>query len=172
MRFLFSIAIILALSGCVNKNYYDLSEGSLGNYVDDPDQANTYSSNLFVFDPSDLEWYAYDSTGSLVNSGKAIGGASYCPDIDEACDTPTGVYRVYRKGGPECESNTFPIEEGGGAPMPYCMFFNKGIAIHGSEYNLPNFHVSHGCVRVTYDDAYWLSNNFITVGTRVVVRPY
>ena len=52
------------------------------------------------------------------------------------------------------------------------MFFNNGIAIHGSEERIPNFHVSHGCVRVTYDDAQWLSNNFINIGTRVVVRSY
>lgn len=172
MYYLMVIISMLWIAGCASRNYYNLADGKLGNYVSNQEEANTRSSKLFVFDPSDLQWYAYDSRGSLVNSGQAIGGAHYCPDINEACETPPGVFHVFRKGGAECESKTFPIDEGGGAPMPYCMFFNKGIAIHGSDYAIPNFHVSHGCVRVSTEDAHWLTTNFISIGTRVVVRPY
>lgn len=126
--------------------------------------------NVFIFDPSQYAWAAYDANGQLVRTGIASGGRDYCSDIDSACRTPSGVYQVYRKGSSDCESSKFPIGEGG-APMPYCMFFKGGFAVHGS-YDVPAHNASHGCVRVTPNDAAWLSQNFMKIGTTVIVRSY
>jgi lipoprotein-anchoring transpeptidase ErfK/SrfK len=80
------------------------------------------------------------------------------------------VFHIISKGGPGCKSSRFPIGRGG-SPMPYCMFFSKYYAVHGS-YEVPNHNASHGCIRVTPSEASWLSHNFMHVGTKVIVKPY
>ncbi|EHL30252.1 hypothetical protein LDG_7762 [Legionella drancourtii LLAP12] len=55
--------------------------------------------------------------------------------------------------------------------MPYCMYFSKNYAIHGS-YEVPNYNASHGCVRLIPSDARWLSRNFMKIGTKVIIKPY
>lgn len=127
-----------------------------------------------VYDESLLAWGAYGADGNLVEWGPASGGRGWCPDIKAYCTTPVGEYNIYTKGGADCKSRTFPIPDGG-APMPYCMFFHGGYAIHGSS-ELPGYNASHGCIRVYSVDAKWLSQNFVErpthglPGTRVVVR--
>ena len=62
--------------------------------------------------------------------------------------------------------------------MPYCMFFHKGFALHGSD-DIPGYRASHGCVRMFTRDAKWLNEEFVEIssernnflGTKVVVRP-
>lgn len=130
----------------------------------------TTYANTFVFNPKSHSWKAIDSSGRVVRSGRASGGKHYCADIHRGCKTPSGVYTVHSKGGPGCKSSRFPVGRGG-APMPYCMFYSKYYAIHGS-YDVPNHNASHGCIRVTPSDARWLSSNFVSVGTKVVVKPY
>lgn len=127
-------------------------------------------ANVLIFDPKILSWGAYDPDGNLVRTGRASGGRGYCRDIGKPCRTPVGTFSVHSKGGAECVSSKFPIGEGG-APMPYCMFFRGGYALHGS-YDVPNYNASHGCVRLKPVDAQWLSANFIHIGTTVIVRPY
>lgn len=127
------------------------------------------AGKTFVFDPKQLQWFAYYN-GSLINSGRASGGRYYCPDIGKPCKTPVGVFRVSHKGGPECKSSKYPIGKGN-APMPYCMFFKGGFAIHGS-WALPNYNASHGCIRVHPSDARWLNQAFMSPGTRVIVKSY
>lgn len=117
---------------------------------------------------SDLAWGAYDADGKLVKWGAASGGKDWCPDIQAKCTTVTGSFKVERKGSAKCKSNTFPLPDGG-APMPYCMFFHRGYAIHGSN-DVPGYNASHGCVRVWVDDAKWLSQEFLDIGTTVVVH--
>lgn len=131
---------------------------------------NPLFANTFVFYPSQLKWVAINSNGTVVKSGKASGGRKYCPDTKRACRTPTGTYHVISEGGPNCRSSRYPIGRGG-AKMPYCMFFSKYYAIHGS-YELPNYNASHGCIRVRPTDAKWLQQNFVQIGTTVVVKPY
>src|SRR5579871_3759093 len=80
------------------------------------------SGKVFVFDPQQHSWSAYED-GKLVKSGVAAGGSGYCRDLKRPCRTPTGTYRVYFKGSPACVSTRFPLPDGG-APMPYCMFFH------------------------------------------------
>lgn len=133
-------------------------------------KAKPVNKGTFIFDPKALRWYAYDASGKLVRSGRASGGKKYCPDIRRRCTTPVGKFVVYRKGGPGCKSSKYPIHKPG-APMPYCMFFRGGFAIHGSN-DVPNYNASHGCIRVTKADAYWLSHSFIQNGTVVIVKPY
>jgi hypothetical protein len=127
-------------------------------------------NNVFIFDPKQAAWAAYDTAGFKVAEGPASGGKDYCADIGRACKTPVGSFRVFRKKGAECESSIYPIGEGG-AKMPYCSFFHGGYAIHGS-YHVPNYNASHGCIRVQPGDAQWLSENFLNYGTTVIVRPY
>lgn len=128
-----------------------------------------YAAKTFIFDPSALMWYAYQD-GELINSGHASGGANYCKDIKRGCHTPSGVFQVYNKGGPDCRSSRFPLPNGG-APMPYCMYFRGGYAIHGAN-SVPGYNASHGCIRVRPAAARWLSQNFVDYGTKVVVKSY
>lgn len=131
---------------------------------------SAFAQKIFVFDPQQTKWFAYDN-GELVGSGAASGGASYCRDIGRKCHTPSGTFHVQSKGSASCKSSLFPVGKGG-APMPYCMFFSKNYAIHGS-YEVPTGrNASHGCIRVHPSAALWLSRNFIDVGTTVVVKPY
>jgi lipoprotein-anchoring transpeptidase ErfK/SrfK len=130
----------------------------------------TNGHSVFVFDPNRLRWYAYDSSGDLVGSGRASGGRNYCPDTNRRCKTPIGIYHVNAFGGAGCVSSKFPIGKGG-APMPYCMFFHGGFAIHGSN-EIPNYNASHGCIRIEPAAARWLQENVIDYGTTVIVKPY
>ena len=127
-------------------------------------------NNVFIFSPRKKMWAAYNSKGRLVRTGRASGGKGYCPDVRRACRTPRGVFQVYSKGSPHCRSSKYPLGKGG-APMPYCMFFRKGYAIHGSP-DVPNYNASHGCIRVRPAAAAWLSRHFIRIGTTVIVTSY
>lgn len=125
---------------------------------------------MFVFSPRHRAWAAYDGAGNRVGYGKANGGASYCADVGRSCLTPRGVFRVRSKGTAACKSSKFPRPRGG-APMPYCMFFHGGYAIHGSP-SISNNNSSHGCIRVRTSAARWLHQNFMSHGTKVVVLSY
>lgn len=125
---------------------------------------------IIIVDQRRLAWGAYDANGELVRWGPTSSGRGYCPDLHSRCRTPTGTYSVYSKEGPGCISSKFPIGRGG-APMPYCMFFHGGYALHGSP-TVPGFNASHGCVRLFYDDAKWLNQNFVGIGTAVRVEPF
>lgn len=128
-----------------------------------------YAQNMVVFSPRNLRWQAI-SNGHVVRSGRASGGRGYCPDIHRSCRTPSGTYSVISKGGPGCRSSRYPVGHGG-APMPYCMFFSRYYALHGS-YDVPHRNASHGCIRLIPSDARWLNHNFVRIGTTVVVKPY
>lgn len=131
---------------------------------------NFAANNTFIFSPRSLSWKAINASGKVVRTGKGSGGRGYCPDIHRSCRTPTGTYSIISKGGASCKSSRFPVGKGG-APMPYCMFFSKYYAVHGS-YDVPNHNASHGCVRIDPSEAKWLSNNFMHVGTKVVIKSY
>jgi len=129
----------------------------------------TYAANTFVYNPRSLQWKA-TKNGKVVRAGYGSGGRGYCKDIRRSCRTPTGTYRVVSKRGSDCRSTRYPVGRGG-APMPYCMFFSKYYAIHGSP-DVPKYNASHGCIRVKTHDARWLHQNFMNIGTTVVVKPY
>ena len=127
-------------------------------------------ANTFIFNPKTHSYVAIDNNGRVVKSGRASGGRSYCPDIGRSCRTPSGSYTIQSMRGAGCRSSRFPVGRGG-SPMPYCSFFSKYYAVHGS-YEVPNYNASHGCIRVVPSDAQWLQRNFFRVGTRVIVKPY
>lgn len=109
--------------------------------------------------PKILAWGAYDAQGVLQAWGPVSGGKGWCPDIGRGCHTATGKFAVYQKQGSGCVSRKFPVGRGG-APMPYCMFFHGGFALHGS-YDVPGHNASHGCVRLFVPDAKWLNQEFV-----------
>lgn len=109
--------------------------------------------------PKILAWGAYDATGELQAWGPVSGGKGWCPDIGRGCHTAVGKFAVYQKQGAGCVSTKFPVGRGG-APMPYCMFFHGGFALHGS-YDVPGYNASHGCVRMFIPDAKWLNQEFV-----------
>lgn len=129
-------------------------------------------SKLINVDLKQLAWGAYDKDGNLLRWGPASGGSSWCYDIDMPGKTVTGQFEVYDIRGENCISRKYPINEGG-APMPYCMFFQGGYALHGSD-EVAGFNASHGCVRIFVEDAKWLNEDFVrTPGrTKVSVLPY
>ncbi len=124
-----------------------------------------------LVDPRVHTWGAYEN-GELVKAGVASAGSDWCPDLGRACHTRVGTFHIYSLGSPDCKSHIFPMPRGG-APMPYCMYFNNGQALHGvppNEVGEGNF--SHGCVRMEVGDAEWLRYNFANIGTKVIIRPY
>lgn len=113
---------------------------------------------------------AFDANGYLVHWGPVSGGRGWCPDVHRYCRTPQGTYYFTEKRGHGCISSKYPAPEGG-APMPFCMFFRNGYAMHAGD--LPGYHASHGCVRLFYRDAEWLNKQFIDIGkngTMVIVK--
>jgi len=123
-----------------------------------------------VVDPRSHTWKAYAANGKLLRSGLATAGSRWCWDIHRPCKTRSGTFRIYSLGSSHCISHKFPVGRGG-APMPYCMFFNGGQGIHGS-YEVVAGNISHGCVRVHVNDARWIRFNFATEGTKIIVKPY
>lgn len=165
--------------GLVIKIPNNLEQGDLLDYSPFPLQVEAPQEKLIVFDPVRHAWAAYDSNGSLVRWGPATGGQDYCSDIDEPCRTKAGSFRIFSMGSSDCVSSKFPIPDGG-APMPYCMFFNGGQALHGSPGGVVKGNESHGCVRLFVSDAEWLRYEFVDPpeeynnyrGTEVLVLPY
>jgi lipoprotein-anchoring transpeptidase ErfK/SrfK len=155
----------------------DLTESSLLNYSPLPRTAIAQGEKMVVVDLSLHVWAAYDPDGVMVRWGPATGGRARCPnDEEKSCRTKEGTFRVYSLGTSNCVSSKFPEPEGG-APMPYCMFFNGGQALHGSPGGVMNANASHGCVRMFVQDAEWLRYDFVEPpmatnnyrGTKVVV---
>lgn len=137
-----------------------------------PQKISTNGHRVVVIDPNVHVWGAYDSNGDLVRAGLATAGGNWCPDIHRACHTRAGTFHVQSLGAPSCKSTIYPLPKGG-APMPYCMFFNGNQGMHGSPNGaVVEGNVSHGCVRMHVEDAEWLRYNFVSIGTKVVVKPY
>lgn len=150
----------------VPKNLDSLDMMSLAPF---PAQMDTAGKKLVLVDLSKLAFGAYDAQGQLVYWGPVSGGKNFCPDIQAPCQTPPGNYWINVKRGADCFSSTFPVDTQGGAPMPYCMFFYGGYALHGSD-AVPGYNASHGCVRLYPEDAQWLDEQFTKIGTKVVIR--
>ncbi len=157
----------------------DLNKLSLKDIAPFPVNIAPPGSKVIIVEPSALAWGAYNPQGVLQFWGPISAGRVYCPDIDESCRTVVGEFRIYRKEGGDCISKIFPVDKEGGAPMPYCMFFDGGYALHGSS-EIPGYQASHGCVRLFTEDAKWLNESFIDLpnssngyhGTKVIIKPY
>lgn len=141
-------------------NYMDMSP--LPKYIDTHGQKEVYINlGLFAFG-------AYDKAGKLLYWGPVSSGRKKCYDSDKICSTVTGKFRVFRIEGKNCISHEYPLETHGGDPMPYCMYFHGGAAMHYST--LSGFiNRSAGCIRMFKADAKWLNKMFVKRGTLVVV---
>jgi lipoprotein-anchoring transpeptidase ErfK/SrfK len=51
------------------------------------------------------------------------------------------------------------------------MYFYQGFTIHAA-YEVPEHPSSHGCVRVFPSAAKWLNEEFMHVGTKVIILAY
>ncbi|MBA3662127.1 MAG: L,D-transpeptidase [Gammaproteobacteria bacterium] len=134
-----------------------------------PNDIDPPGEKVIIVSLGQLAFGAYGANGRLEYWGPISGGKSYCADVRSRCSTPPGRYRIYTKQGSGCFSTKFPVGKGG-APMPYCMFFKGGFALHGSP-TVPGYHDSHGCVRLFTNDAKWLNQEFDDGHTRVIVKP-
>lgn len=141
-----------------------------GSYSSRLSQNIPTSEKVIIVNPRVHAWGAYSADGKLIRAGLATAGSSWCNDLDRACRTRAGTFRIQTLGDSDCISSKFPLGEGG-APMPYCMYFNGSQALHGSH-ELGEANLSHGCVRISVSDARWLRFNFARVGTKVVVKSY
>jgi len=133
-----------------------------------PAEGEATGNKYIIVSKSKLAFGAYDGSGRLQYWGPISSAKGYCPDLHRGCHTPSGIFAIYNKGGAGCVSSKFPIGRGG-APMPYCMFFHGGFALHGS-YQVPGYNASHGCVRMFVDDAKYLNREFTAGEHRVIVR--
>lgn len=133
-----------------------------------PSKMNTHGKKLLFVNLKLFAFGAYDQNGKLLYWGPASSGAEVCPSGKGVCATVTGDFKVFRVEGKDCISHEYPLETHGGDPMPYCMYFHGGAALHAST--LPGFiDRSAGCVRLFNSDAKWLYERFVARGTRVVV---
>jgi len=147
---------------------YDTEGAPLPQYI------NTSAEKVILVDPREHAWGAYERNGKLKRWGIATAGGAKCDDSDDSCHTKAGVFRIYSLGNSNCVSNKYE-----GAPMPYCMYFSGGEAIHGSS-DVQFENISHGCVRVHIDDAKWLRYHFVEGptminhfrGTKVIIKSY
>lgn len=155
----------------------NLSTSDIMDFSPFPDHIAQPGEKLIIVDPVDQAWGAYDAEGNLLRWGPASLGKDYCRDIDKPCQTHPGSFRIFSVGSSDCYSTKFPLPDGG-APMPYCMYFNNGQALHGEPNGLPGYNASHGCVRLYVNDAEWLRYDFVEGpdsnnqyrGTHVIVR--
>ncbi|HEX4044780.1 MAG TPA: L,D-transpeptidase [Gammaproteobacteria bacterium] len=166
-------------AGVILKVPNNLSEGDLLDYAPFPRRIEPIGEKIIVIDLKQNAWGAYVPDGTLIRWGPATGGKAWCSDIDQPCRTKSGAFRIYSLGSSNCISSKFPVPDGG-APMPFCMFFNGGQALHGSPGAVMKANVSHGCVRLFVPDAEWLRYDFVEPpraennyrGTKVIVLPY
>lgn len=152
-----------------NINIYDISPFPL--------KIKGENEKQVIIDQEKLAWGAYDTEGNLLMWGPISSGRDKCSDSNKSCRTMPGIFRVFSKENVRCTSDVFPIGKGG-AKMPFCMYFHKGFALHGSD-DIPGQRASHGCVRMFVQDAKWLNETFVELssernnfkGTVVIVRP-
>lgn len=156
--------------GYVHRTMHYLRDKRGQNYF--PKQIKATGERIFVFDPKVSAWAAYDEQGQRVLTGSGSAGMDACEENStQSCRTMTGTFHVYNKRGAECKSGEYPVDTKGGAKMPYCMYFYQGFTIHAA-YEVPDHPSSHGCVRVLPSAAKWLNEQFMQIGTKVIILAY
>ncbi len=187
MKKLFGLVLLLSitLTGCLEYDESTLITDDAGyvhrtiHYLKDkrgrnyfPEQIKASGERLFVFDPKASAWAAYDEEGKRLMTGGASAGIDVCEEnTNQSCRTITGTFKIYNKRGAECRSGEYPVDTKGGAKMPYCMYFYQGFTIHAA-YEVPEHPSSHGCVRVFPSAAKWLNEEFMRMGTKIIVLAY
>jgi L,D-transpeptidase ErfK/SrfK len=143
------------------------NDSNVMDYSPLPKQIDPPGEKFILVSIHNLAFGAYGADGKLVYWGPVSTGQDYCSDIHRGCHTSLGKFAIYEKEGPGCVSTKFPVGKGG-APMPYCMYFHKGYALHGSP-EVPGYNASHGCVRMFVADAKWLNREFTTDEPKMTV---
>lgn len=169
---LFPICSYGEISYEINGSPYGTDDAPISQYIKPP------MEKLIIVDPNEHVWGAYNPKGRLVRWGIASAGSNWCSDLDRSCRTKSGVFRIYSLGNSDCISKKFPLPTGG-ASMPYCMYFNGGQALHGSD-EVDYGNVSHGCIRIHVSDAKWLRYKFVEGpsqtnyfrGTKIIIKAY
>lgn len=183
--FCLGVFLCLGLTACVDFDESTLITDDAGNvhrtkhYLRDkrgrdyfPKEIKPSDKRTFIFDPKVSAWAAYDEEGHRVMTGSGSAGVDVCEENpNESCRTITGTFHMYNKRGADCLSGEYPVDKKGGAKMPYCMYFYRGFTIHAA-YEVPDHPSSHGCVRVLPSAAKWLNEEFMQVGTKVIVLAY
>lgn len=154
------------------------NQSNILDYSPFPKRIDPPNEKLVLVNTETVAWGAYDVDGTLIRWGPISAGADYCKDVEEPCNTHSGNFRIFSLGSSDCISRKFPLPDGG-APMPYCMYFNNGQALHGEPNGLPGYNTSHGCVRLYVNDAEWLRYSFVEGpnssndyrGTKIAVQP-
>lgn len=159
----------LTLTACASYGPANGSNYLAQNYATRIPSTIASRGKVIVVDPRVHVWGAY-ADGNLVKAGLTTAGGDWCADIKRPCHTTPGTFRISSLGGPGCKSSRYPLGKGG-APMPYCMFFNGNQSLHGSA-EVIEANVSHGCVRLEVNDAAWIRYQFANIGTQVVVKRY
>jgi len=173
----------LLVSACASNGYYDdygmpplpqqqpaAAPRVAANYESRMPQHISTGEKTVLVDPNVHAWGAYSADGNLIRAGLATAGSDWCDDLGRPCRTRSGSFRIQSLGDAGCKSTRYPLPHGG-APMPYCMFFNGNLALHGSQYVM-EANASHGCVRMDVQDAEWMRYNFANIGTKVIIRSY
>jgi lipoprotein-anchoring transpeptidase ErfK/SrfK len=187
MKKLFWVGLVLCLglTSCVDYDESTLITDDAGyvhrtiHYTKDRRGRNYFPMKIratgekrFIFDPKASAWAAYDEEGNRVLTGAGSAGVDSCEENpNQSCRTITGTFHIYNKRGVDCRSGEYPVDTHGGAKMPYCMYFHQGVTIHAA-YEVPEHPSSHGCIRVFPSAAKWLNENFMTLGTKVIVLDY
>lgn len=185
MKKLLWLGLCLCLASCVEYDPSTLITDDAGyvhrtiHYTKDkrgrayfPEHIKATGARLFVFDPKASAWAAYDEEGNRLMTGGGSAGVDVCEEnSNQSCRTITGTFKIYNKHGLECRSGEYPVDTKGGAKMPYCMYFYQGFTIHAA-YEVPEHPSSHGCVRVFPSAAKWLNEEFMRIGTKVIILAY
>lgn len=85
----------------------------------------------------------------------------HCSSGKDGYETPTGNFKVYAK---ERMAISYKY---GNTPMPFTLWFYGSYGIHASN-SVPNYPASHGCVRLSPENAEWLFNK-TPINTSVIV---
>ena len=141
-------------------------------------QITTDTGKHIVVDLNILAFGAYKD-GKLVKWGISNGGKGICDETGEyKCKTPVGTWKVYEIKRGFQRSDLYPVncknKKVCGHPYFNVVKFGKNYeALHGERPgHIPGVNISHGCVRLTLADSVWLVNNFVELGTKIIVRPY
>lgn len=132
---------------------------------------------IIVVNLNNFQWLAIDQQGNIIREGMAAGGRSICPENRKSCKTPSGTFQVvavYKRKFKR--SDLYPVDckrkKRCGAKMyHFTKFTHSGLGMHGSDTLLQYKHLSHGCIRVSKEDALWINSNS-SIGTTIIVIPY
>jgi hypothetical protein len=167
---LYAIVLLLCLGLTSCLEYYD--ESTL---ITD-DAGYVHRTTHYLRDKRGRDYFPMQITpskeGKRVMTGSGSAGVDVCEEnAAQSCRTITGAFHIYNKKGLECRSGEYPVDTKGGAKMPYCMYFYRGFTIHAA-YEVPEHPSSHGCIRILPSAAKWLNEQFLQIGSKVIVLAY